>query len=804
MDRHMTPEPALGIGSSWPAAPSPLTSAEVDDRVAAGLVNVDKSIESRSVASILRANVLTRFNAIVTVLLVVILVFGELADAMFGLVMVANAAIGITQELRAKITLDKLNVIAEPKSHVRRSDGIIEIATSAIVLDDLLVLRRGHQIPVDGSMVESDGLEVSEALLTGEADPVAKDVGVAIMSGTFVVSGSGTALVTAVGDAAYASKLAKEAKQFSLSDGELRRSIDRILRIVTWLLVPTAALLLWSQTQSGQTLSDAMVSAVAGVVAMVPQGLVLLVSVSLAVAVVRLAKRQALVQELSAVETLARVDTLCVDKTGTLTSGGIVLDQVIELRHGGDDAAAILGMIAWADPDPNTTMTALREAFPETLPTEASARVPFSSSRKLSAVAFEDDSAWIMGAPEFVLSTAQQSDLNDRIVALAGSGKRVIVVSTTRPEMVSEGDPKGLEPTFLAVFTETIRPDAAETIDYFARQGVALKVISGDSPVTVAAVAREVGVEPVVAIDASTMPNAEDPDFARAVSDATVFGRVTPERKRELVVEFQNQGKTVAMTGDGVNDVLALKQSDMGIAMGSGSSATRAVAQLVLLDDTFASLPDVVAEGRRVVANMERVASLFLTKTVYATLLAVAVGFVALPFPFLPRHMTLVGLITIGTPAFVLSFERHERPIRPGFLTRVLAFSVPAGLVAGLTTFTLYGVSRLDRFGFTVEESRTAATILMVFIGLVVIHDLVAPPTPQNWLLMGGLLGGFLAILATPLLRDVFNLVLPSLEAWTVIAATVVLASLVLKIALVVGRRVAERRTDVQFDSDTD
>ena len=804
MDGQMTPDSSADASVPSHATPEPLSPAEVDDRVAAGLVNVDTSVESRSVASILRANVLTRFNAIVTVLLVVILVFGELADAMFGIVMVANAAIGIIQELRAKVTLDKLKVIAEPKSQVRRVEGIVEIATSSIVLDDLLVLRRGHQIPIDGVMVESDGLEVSEALLTGEADSVAKDVGAVIMSGSFVVSGSGTAVVTAVGAAAYASKLAKEAKQFSLSDGELRTSIDRILRIVTWLLVPTAALLLWSQMQSGQTVSEAMVAAVAGVIAMVPQGLVLLVSVSLAVAVVRLAKRHALVQELSAVETLARVDTLCVDKTGTLTSGGIVLDQVIDLTQGGHDAAAILGMIAWADPDPNTTMAALREAFSDEGTATVTARVPFSSSRKLSAVAFEDDSAWVMGAPEFVLSIHQQRDLGARVSSIAAQGRRVIVVSTTSPALVADGDPKGIEPTFLAVFTETIRPDAAETIDFFARQGVELKVISGDSPVTVAAVAREVGIDPVIAIDASTMPNADDPDFSLAVSNATVFGRVTPERKRELVVELQNQGRTVAMTGDGVNDVLALKESDMGIAMGSGSSATRAVAQLVLLDDTFASLPDVVAEGRRVVANMERVASLFLTKTVYATLLAIAVGFVALPFPFLPRHMTLVGLITIGTPAFVLSFERHERPIRPGFLTRVLAFSVPAGIVAGLTTFTLYGVSRLDRFDFTVAESRTAATILMVLIGLVVIHDLVAPPTVRNWLLMGGLLGGFLAILATPVLRDVFNLVLPSLEAWIVITATVALASVVLKFALVVGRRLAERRTDVDMDLNAD
>lgn len=792
-----THERTVGVADRSALNAEPLTPAEVAERVSLGLVNVDTSVESRSVTSILRANVLTRFNAIVTVLMVVIFVFGELADAMFGLVMVANAAIGIVQELRAKVTLDKLKLIAEPRSQVNRADGVIEILTEEIVRDDLLVLARGRQIPVDGLMVQSDGLEVSEALLTGEADPVAKDVGSGIMSGTFVVSGTGVAIVTAVGDDAYAHKLAREAKQFALSTGELRTSIDRILRIVTWLLLPTSALLLWSQTQTGQTVSEGLVSAVAGVVAMVPQGLVLLVSVSLAVAVVRLAKRNTLVQELPAVETLARVDTLCIDKTGTLTSGGIVFDQVIDLEAGHGDAARVLGEIAAADPDPNATMEALRKAFPVDRPGEVASRVPFSSSRKMSAVAFADGSAWVTGAPEFVLSDSQKTDLGDRIAAFADDGKRVIVVAATQPDLVAKTDPLAVEPAFLAVFIETIRPDAADTIAYFARQGVEVKVISGDSPATVAAVARSVGIDPLVAIDASTLPDAHDPDFVRAVAGTTVFGRVTPERKRELVVAFQDQGRTVAMTGDGVNDVLALKQADIGIAMGSGSPATRAVAQLVLLDDTFASLPAVVAEGRRVVANMERVASLFLTKTVYATLLAIAIGFAGLPFPFLPRHMTLVGLITIGTPAFVLSFERHERPIRTGFLTRVLAFSVPAGLVAGLTTFTLYGVSRLERFGFTIEQSRTNATILMVFIGLVVIHDLVSPPTFMHRLLIGGLLGGFFAILAVPPFRSLFNLVLPEPEAWLVIAATALLASFILKLALAAGRRVAERRTDM-------
>ena len=783
-----------GRDSQTTGLPQPLTEAEVAQRVATGRVNIVDAVESRSVASILRANILTRFNAIITVLLVIVLVFGEFADAMFGFVMIANATIGITQELRAKATLDKLEVITAPKALVRRAGGDVVIGTKEIVLDDLLVLGRGQQIPVDGSMVHSEGLEVSQALLTGEASPITKDVGASVMSGSFVVSGTGIAMVTAVGENAYASKLAKEAKQFTLTEGELRTSIDQILRIVTWLLVPTAALLVWSQLRTGQTVSEGLVSAVAGVVAMVPQGLVLLVSVSLAVAVVRLAKRRTLVQELPAVETLARVDTLCVDKTGTLTSGGIVFDRVVEITSHGADASMVLGSIAATDPDPNATMDALGGAFPVEQPSEVVSRVPFSSTRKLSAVAFADGSAWIVGAPEFVLSATQKTDLEDQIAVFTDDAKRVIVVATAQPELVEQGEPVAVIPTFLAVFSEQIRPDAPETIGYFKEQGVDLKVISGDSPDTVAAVARSVGVDHVVAIDATMLPDADDPRFEQMVGETTVFGRVTPERKRELVVAFQDQGKTVAMTGDGVNDVLALKQADIGIAMGSGSGATRAVAQLVLLDDTFASLPDVVNEGRRVVANMERVASLFLTKTVYATLLAVAIGVAGLAFPFLPRHMTLVGLITIGTPAFILSFEKQDRPIRSGFLTRVLAFAIPAGLVAGLTTFALYGISRIDTFGFTIEQSRTGATILMVFLGLVVIHDLVSPPSSMNRLLMGALLAGFLAVLAIPMFRTVFDLMLPEPYAWGIIVIATAVTSVVLKVALAVGQSLAEKR----------
>jgi cation-transporting ATPase E len=779
----------------------PLTKDEVAERVASGQVNIVKAVESRSVASILRENILTRFNAIISVMLVVVLIFGELADAMFGLVMIANAAIGIIQELRAKVTLDRLTVVAAPVATVRRADGDLEIPSSEIVLDDLLLLDRGTQIPVDGVVVETAGLEVSEALLTGEAEPVSKRIDTPVMSGSFVVSGTGIAHVRAVGDDAYASQLAAEAKQFTISKGELQVSINRILQIVTWLLIPTSALLLWSQVQSGQSISEAMVAAVAGVVAMVPQGLVLLVSVSLAVAVVRLARRQVLVQELPAVEILARVNTICVDKTGTLTSGGIAFDETVNISGSDLDESAILGSIAAADADPNATMEALKAAYPTAEPLTVSSAVLFSSTRKTSAVSFTDNSAWLIGAPEFVLSPEQQRRLGGQISSFTSHAQRVVVVAESTPDSVAAGSPAPGRPAFLLVFSEQIRSDAADTVSYFHEQGVEVKVISGDAPDTVAAVARSVGISPIVTFDASELPEFEDPEFQRIVAETTVFGRVTPEQKRNIVSAQQDQGRVIAMTGDGVNDVLALKQADMGIAMGSGSGATRAVAQLVLLNDEFAALPDVVGEGRRVVANMERVASLFLSKTVYATLLAVAIGFVGLAFPFLPRHMTLVGMFTIGIPAFVLSFESQERPIRPGFLPRVLGFAIPAGLVAGLTTFSLYGVSRMDRFGFTIEQSRTGATILMVFLGLIILHDLVAPPSRMNRLLIASLLGGFLAVLAIPAFRALFDLTLPGLEAWAIIIATAIVASIILKLALALSRRIMLKRLDQQSTS---
>ena len=772
----------------------PLTADEVASRRKAGETNTVDSSESRSVASILRANIFTRFNAIISVLLVLILVFGKPADAMFGLVMIANALIGIVQELRAKRTLDKLQVLNTPVITVRRSDGDIEVRSKDIVLGDIVVIARGEQIPVDGIVLTSDGLEVSEALLTGESEPMLKGDGVEVMSGSFVVAGTGAIGATAVGSDSYANKLAEDAKRFTLAKSELQNSINQILKIVTWLIIPTSVLLFYSQLQTDQSVSDAIVGAVAGVVAMVPQGLVLLVSVSLAAAVVRLGKHQVLVQELPAVETLARVDVVCVDKTGTLTSGDIVFDQYVELDASPKDVPSVLSSIAAADPDPNATMHALSRAFPNESPPEVVTRMPFSSERKTSAVAFGDGTAWVVGAPEFVLDESTRSSLSNVIGRFTSEGNRVLVVSTTTSTEVADANALPGAPAMLLVFSEEVRPDAAGTIAYFAEQNVEVKVISGDAAATVAAVAADVGVDVEHVVDATDLPGASDPSFDVIAVETGVFGRVKPDQKRDLVTALQDNGHVIAMTGDGVNDVLALKQADLGIAMGAGTGATRAVAQIVLMDNRFASLPHVVAEGRRVVANMERVASLFLTKTVYATMLAILIGVVGLSFPFLPRHMTLVGTLTIGIPAFILSFEDHERPIKPGFLARVLSFAIPAGLVSGLTVFGFFALTHLDRLDFTLEQSRTGATILMVVLGLVILAELVSPVSKRNIIMIAALFAGLLAVLAIPALSELFELSFPDPVAWLVVAAVAGLAGTILRVLLRTSRRSVERR----------
>ena len=761
-----------------------LTSDEVRARVADGKVNIVKSRVSRSVSSILRENLLTRFNAIMSVMLVIVLVFGHPVDALFGFVMVANAVIGIVQELRAKRTLDKLSVLVEPNVTVVRDGVDGEILTDQIVLDDVIRLVTGDQVPADGTVLVAGSVQVDESLLTGEADPVRKEPGDPIMSGSFIVAGSATVEITAVGEDSYAQHLASEAREFTLAKSDLMAGIDQILRIVTWLLIPIGGLLLWSQLTVDGSLGEAMVSTVAGIVGMVPQGLVLLVSMAMAVAVIRLGKRRALVQELPAVETLARVDIVCVDKTGTLTTGLIRHRESVALGdHDPEQFAQTLAAIAAADPHPNPTMSGVAKAYPSDPGWTVDRFVPFTSAKKFSAVRFTNGSTWVIGAPEIVLAEGAP-ELLERLHA-AATGDRVLLVSVTDESLPGDegGLPAGLEPFGYLTFAEEIRGDAAETVDYFVGQHVTPKVISGDSASTVGAIAAIVGIPNAHrTVDARTLPDSDTEDFGNAIIEDAVFGRVTPDQKRSMVTALQGAGHTVAMTGDGVNDVLALKRADIGIAMGAGAPATRAVAQIVLLDNEFSALPSIVAEGRRVIANMERVASLFVTKTVYAAILAVAIGIAGWEFPLLPRHLTLIGSLTIGIPAFFLSFESTEEPVRAGAFQRIMRFAIPSGVIAAGAAYGVYSATRAIHPDLT--AARSATTITMVLVGMWVLVELVSPLTPRRAALIGALTGAFILILALPFGRTFFDLVIPPLNVSAVIVAISVAAAVILHVVM--------------------
>jgi len=735
-----------------------LTAAEVDERVARGDVNETGERTSRTFAEIVKANVFTRFNAILGSMLVVILIVGPLNDALFGIVLVTNTLIGIVQEVRAKRTLDRLAVLSAPRARALRDGQIDELAVEDVVLDDLLELRTGDQLPADGLARDVNGLEIDESLLTGESEPVDKQSGDEVLSGSFVVAGSGRFQTTRVGPDAYARKLAAEARRFTLAHSELVDGINRILRYVTWAIFPTAALLLWSQLRvTDESWREAMTGTVAGVVGMVPEGLVLLTSIAFAVAAVTLARRKVLVQELPAVEGLARVDVVCLDKTGTLTEGAVVFDRFDLLGDAtADEVEAALGALA-SEENANATLAAIAYTFPPPDDWERVATVPFSSARKWSGADFGERGAWVIGAPEVVLQGVRSPGrVRAQADEIAAGGVRVLLLARA-PELDGVELPKQLEPAALVVLEEKVRPDAADTLRYFAEQGVELKVISGDNPRTVAAVAQRVGLpnagDPV---DARELPE-DEAELAEILEERTVFGRVSPHQKQAMVRALQSKGHVVAMTGDGVNDALALKLADIGIAIGSGAPATRAVAQLILLDGRFATMPGVVAEGRRVIANIERVANLFVTKTVYAMLLALAVGVGQLPYPFLPRHLTLVGQLSIGIPAFFLSLAPNKRRYVPGFVRRVLRFTVPAGFVAAAATFGAYAVARAHD-DVPLEEARTTAALVLITVGLWVLVILARPLTVWRALLVGSMVGLFALTLSWPFAREFYAL----------------------------------------------
>ncbi len=721
-----------------------LTTAEVTARQDAGQANELPPRSGRTTGQIVRANVFTRINALLGVLFVMVMLTGSWINGAFGLLIIANSIIGIVQEMRAKRTLDSLAVVGETHPTVMRNGTKQQITQEEVVLDDIIVIAPGEQIVVDGTVTAASYLEMDESLLTGESDPVAKKKGDAILSGSFVASGTGAYRATKVGKDSYAAKLTAEAAKFSLVHSELQSGINRILKAITWILIPVGLLTIFGQIRVGESDWRAIILAVSGaLVPMIPEGLVLITSTAFALGVIRLGRRKCLVNELPAIEGLARVDVVCADKTGTLTENTMAFSQVIPVGDSSEQLATeALRQLGAADPAPNSSMEAIIEGVGiADAPWKVAASQPFTSAKKWSGVSFADGSSyategatdnmgsttsgtnWVLGAPDVLVDSGSQAGLqaND----IASSGLRVLLLGRCSEQVTSEDAPGTVEPLALVVLEQRIRPDAADTLEYFRSQGVEVKVISGDNADSVGAVTRSLGMNSGDPIDARTI---DDESFVQTVNDAHVFGRVTPQQKRAMVAALQERGRTVAMTGDGVNDVLALKDADLGVAMGSGTAATRSVAKIVLLDDKFATLPYVVAEGRRVLGNIERVANLFLTKTVYSSVIAILVLLFSLPFPFQPIHVTITGWFTIGIPAFLLSLPPNNERARPHFVRRVMSFGFPAGIVVAAASFVTYIAVRVPNpQGNEAVQASTAALLALIIASTWVLAVVARP-----------------------------------------------------------------------------
>ncbi|NUL45720.1 HAD-IC family P-type ATPase [Cellulosimicrobium funkei] len=831
-----------------------LTLADVADREEKGLVNRQPRDTSRSIWTILRVHILTLFNLAIATCAVAIIVLGRWFDLVFCLAAVANVVIGVVQEYSAKRKLDAIALLHQDAAHVLRDGTERPVRLEEIVLDDAVVLRRGDQVPADGVVLTADGLDIDESLLTGEADAVGKRPGDAVLSGSAVLSGTGLIRVTAVGPDSHASRLATEARRFSKISSELRGALDTVATWLTIALVPIAALIIngqvqavggWERALEQDALEPAVVASVAAITSMIPQGLALMTTISFAVAALKLARQEVLIQEQPAVEILARVDTVCLDKTGTLTEGRIVFDGSTDLTSATEDGQPSLAstassadvcsagelVLGWfgADENANPTALALAEAYPARPTAAPTDQVAFASERRWSAVAFGPaplhdagspgplppgdavHGAWVLGAPE-VLLPASGGSLDatgrDRIEALCDEttsrGLRTMVLCrSTEPAGVGawfeatpdqrDGDetgtrrdlPPALKPVALLTFREKVRDDARETLEYFREQDVELKVISGDHPRTVAAVAREVGMDVEGdGYDARDLPS--DPEGLRAVLQGhSVFGRVSPEQKKGMVSALQQDGHVVAMTGDGINDALALKSADLGIAMGNGAPATKAVSRMVLLDSRFSRLPSVLAEGRQVIANMEQLAHMYLTKTAYAVLFGVVFSLLAWQYPLLPRQASTVDFLMIGLPTFFLALMPNQRRYVPGFLGRALRFAIPSGLVilAGLLAvngyarwFAGFSGEAMGTAGgveeVSLQQVQTASVITLTLMGLWVLNLISRPLTRWKLALVAAMHALLLLVLLIPASREFHQFEIPPVDL-TLAAVTI-------------------------------
>jgi cation-transporting ATPase E len=746
---------------------------------------------SRSYAEIVAANVFTLFNLVLGGLLVLTLTLGDPRDALFGGVIVANSLIGIVQEVRAKRVLDRLAVLVAPQARRLRDSSVEMVAVADVAPGDVLRLEPGDQLVADGVVTAAHGLSLDESVLTGESEPVARGPGDRVLSGAYCVAGAGELRVDAVGGESFAQRLAQEARGTRAELSPLQQDVNRILRLTVGAMVPLAVALgvaLWLRGTTGQELASRVVAAL---VPLVPEGLVLLTSLTFAVAAVRLARLGTLAQRLSAIESLASVDTLCLDKTGTLTDNRLRV-ELVEAAGGGPDAGVreALATLTGGSAVLNATLRAIADDVPPAT-VVVTGEVPFSSARKWSAVAAEGRGTVVMGAPDVLARAGVPLDgLGDRVTEIAATGRRVVLVARTAAGLAGETLPPGLVPVGIVVLAEAMRPEAAETIAFLTRESVRTRVISGDAPGTVRAVAVAAGVP---GADGPPLSGADLPSDPEALADAAeataVFGRITPEQKRSLVRAMTARGRFVAMTGDGVNDVLALKEARLGIAMGQGSQIAKGVAGLVLLSNSFATVPHAVAEGRRIIRNTHRVAKLFVAKSVYSALVLASLGLAPIAYPFLARQITIASTLTIGVPAFFLALAPSEGPVRrEGFMRSLLAFVVPAGVVSAATIVASYLVVR-GPLDVSVTEGRTAAVLVTTGMGLAIVVEVergLERRRVRPW--VWGMVGLFALLLTAglqvPFLRDFFALTEPSGAVWAAVAL-----SLLAGIAALVGVR---------------
>ena len=741
---------------------SGLSQEQVQERVSNGWTNMSVKPESRTIGKIIKSNLLTYYNLIFALLAILVIVAGSLRSLTFLPVVIANLFIGIIQEIRAKRILDKLTMMNAPKTLVIRDGVQREIPAEELVLDDVVIFRSGNQICADAEMLEGD-ISVNESLLTGESDDIKKEPGDMLMSGSFVVSGQCYARLERIGAESYISRLTLDAKTMNRKEhSEMLRVLDKLVGVIGILIVPIGILLFVQQyILSNVSFQSSITSMVAAVIGMIPEGLYLLTSVALVVSVLRLASKKVLVHDMKCIETLARVDVLCVDKTGTITENEMQVSSMLPME--GFDPAQGIGLkaqisaLVTAMPEGNLTMQALKRFFKTPSDKKAEAVFPFSSAYKYCAAVFPDG-AYVLGAPEFVLRE-DYGKYRPLVESYSADGYRTILFG--RYEGIPDGQAltSAVVPMGLILLTNPIRRDAPETFQYFAQQGVAIKVISGDNPLTVSQIAIEAGI-----IGAENYIDASALDTEEAIQEAatqyTVFGRVTPEQKRQLVHALQNAGHTVGMTGDGVNDILAMKDADCSVAMASGCDAAAQVSQLVLLESNFSAMTSVVAEGRRVVNNIQRSASLFLVKNIFSFLMAVFSACFMLNYPLEPSQVSLISMFTIGIPGFFLALQPNAEAVHGRFLSNVLIKALPAGL----TDFLVVGALVIFGRVFDVNETdiSTACTMLLAIVGFMILYHISKPLNPLRWCVWSGCIVGLLV--CSIWLGDVFGIEHMSME----------------------------------------